>query len=173
MSSLSLSPSQSNFLSDIFRSDHRWLIDKLRHRLGCSFGAADAASEVFVQLAAMPDVESIREPRALITTIAQRVLYDTWRRRDLERAYLDALTHTPEQLHPSPEEGAILMESLVAVDKALATIPAKARRAFLYSQLDDLTYAQIAKLLGVSASMVRRYMTQALTACYLATTKPD
>jgi RNA polymerase sigma-70 factor (ECF subfamily) len=168
----SLSLSQASFLSDVFRSDYRWLTEKLRHRLGCSFRAEDVASEVFVQLAALPDVQAVREPRALITTIAQRVLYDIWRRRDLERAYLNALAHKPEEFHPSPEERTILLESLLAVDRALAGLSSKARQAFLYSQLDGLTYAQIAERLGVSASMVRQYMAQALHCCYLAAGKP-
>lgn len=164
----SLSLAHANFLTDVFHRDHRWLLDRLRHRLGCRAGAEDAASEVFVRLAALPDIQAIREPRALITTIAQRVVYDTWRRRDLEQAYLNALAHQPEQLHPSPEDRAILMEALIAVDRALAGLSAKARQAFLYSQLDGMTYAEIAQQLSVSASMVRVYMAQALHRCYQA-----
>lgn len=160
---------RNEYLSLIFRSDYRWLAERLRFRLGCGFQAEDVASESFAQLAALPDLESVREPRALLTTIAQRVMYETWRRRDLERAYLDVLAQMPEAVHPSPEDRAMLVESLLAIDRALEGLSVKARTAFLYSQLDGLTYAEIGERIGVSASMVRQYMAKALTCCYAAT----
>jgi len=161
-------PGRNEFLSVVFRSDYRWLAERLRFRLGCGFNAEDVASEAFAQLAALPDVQSVREPRALLTTIAQRVMYETWRRRDLERNYLAALAQVPEAFHPSPEDRALLVESLLAVDRALDGLSVKARSAFLYSQLDGLTYAEIGERLGVSASMVRQYMAKALASCYAA-----
>ncbi len=161
-------PDRNAFLNTVFRSDYRWLAERLRFRLGCGFQAEDVASEAFTQLAAMPDLESLREPRAMLTTIAQRVMYESWRRRDLERNYLAALAQVPEAFHPSPEERAMLVESLLAIDKALDGLSAKARTAFLYSQLDGLTYAEIGERLGVSASMVRQYMAKALANCYAA-----
>lgn len=161
-------PGRNEFLSVVFRSDYRWLTERLRFRLGCGFNAEDVASEAFAQLAAVPDVQSVREPRALLTTIAQRVMYETWRRRDLERNYLAALAQVPEAFHPSPEDRALLVESLLAVDKALDGLSVKARTAFFYSQLDGLTYAEIGERLGVSASMVRQYMAKALASCYAA-----
>ena len=37
----------------------------------------------------------IIEPRAFLTTVAKRVLFNYYRRQDLERAYLDALAQMP------------------------------------------------------------------------------
>ena len=71
-------------------------------------------------------------------------------------------------VHPSPEERALLLEALFAIDRALDGLSVKARTAFLYSQLDGLTYAEIGERLGVSASMVRQYMAKALACCYMA-----
>lgn len=142
----------------------------MRRPAGSVHGAEDIASEAFVQLAQYGKLEQVREPRALLTTIAKRVLFETWRRRDLEQAYLETLAQAPHPTYPSPEERALIIEALVAVEAALDSLPVKARRAFLYSQLDAMTYAEIAKALGVSASMVRQYMTQALLAITAATT---
>lgn len=159
---------QPSVLTDIFRSDYRWLVQRLRYRLGCPFNAEDVASESFLQLSTLPALSSVREPRAMLTTIANRVMYDVSRRKALEKAYLQTLASVPEHVHPSPEEQHLLMESLITIDRALKNLPVKARRAFLYSQLDGMTYAQIAEKLGVSASMVRQYMAKALMQCYLA-----
>lgn len=160
---------QQDFLSLVFRSDYKWLVSRLRGKLGCGYTAEDIASESFAQFAALRDVISVREPRALLTTIARRTTYEMWRRRDLEAAYLQAAALRADEFHPSPEERALVVEALVAIDKALNSLSNKARQAFLYSQLDGLTYAQIGEKLGVSASMVRQYMAQALIACYSAT----
>lgn len=160
---------QPDLLTQIFRSDYRWLTERLRFRLGCRYNAEDVASESFLQLSTLSALDSVRDPRAMLTTIANRVMYEGSRRKKLERAYLEALASAPENVHPSPEEQHLLLESLLAIDKALESLSSKARQAFLLSQLDGLTYAQIAAELGVSASMVRQYMTKALTSCYLAT----
>ncbi len=147
-------------------ADHQpWLLGRLRRRLNNDADAEDVSSETFVQVVAHPDPASIREPRAFLTTVAQRVLFHLWRRRDLEQAYLAWLSAQPETLAPSPEERALLLESLNQLAQALDGLPDKARRAFLYSQLDGLSYREIAERLGVSASSVRLYMAQGFARC--------
>ncbi|MDX5627937.1 MULTISPECIES: sigma-70 family RNA polymerase sigma factor [unclassified Brenneria] len=158
-----------DLLSLIFRSDYRWLTDRLRRRIAYGCEAEDVASEAFLRLASLPDLASVQEPRAMLTTLAKRVLYENWRKRDLEKAYFAALANKPELYHPSPEEQQLLMEALLTIDQALEGLSIKARQAFLYSQLDGMTYADIAEKLGVSVSMVRKYIAKALTNCYLAT----
>ena len=161
----SLSPTP---LESIFRNEYRWLLGRLRLKLGCAFTAEDIASETFVQLVALPDPAGIREPRAMLTTIAHRLVYDFWRRRDLERAYLAALAAMPEAEAPSEEERAIVIETLSAIDRMLSRLSAKARNAFVYSQFHDMTHAEIAERLGVSKRTVRDYLAQAMHACCLA-----
>lgn len=155
-------------VESIFRNEYRWLLGRLRLKLGCAFAAEDIASETFVQLIALPDPAGLREPRAMLTTIAHRLVYDLWRRRDLERAYLASLAALPEATAPSEEERAIVVETLYAIDRILAGLSAKARNAFVYSQFHDMTHADIAERLGVSKRTVRDYLAQAMHACYLA-----
>jgi RNA polymerase sigma-70 factor (ECF subfamily) len=47
----------------------------------------------------------------------------------------------------------------------LRDLPEKTRQAFLMSQIDGLTYQQIADALGVSLISVKRYMRDAFLAC--------
>lgn len=162
------SGARTDALTLIFRSDYRWLTERLRKRISHGTGAEDVASEAFLRLAEVPDLLNIREPRAMLTTLAQRVLYETWRRRDLEKAYLLALSSRPEYSHPSPEEREMVLESLLAIDRALDGLSINARKAFLFNQLDGMTYSEIADNLGVSVSMVRKYIAKALTNCYLS-----
>ncbi|SEI50579.1 RNA polymerase sigma-70 factor, ECF subfamily [Azotobacter beijerinckii] len=155
-------------LHRLFGEHHGWLLGRLRARLGCAHDAADIASETFTQVVALEDPGAIREPRALLTTIAKRLIYASWRRRDLERAYLEALAQQPEAVQPSAEETVLALEALAAIDQLLDGLSPKARAAFLYSQLEGLTYAEIASRLGVSVTRVHQYVVKGLTTCYLA-----
>jgi len=157
-------------LHRLFGEHHSWLLDRLRLRLNCSEDAADIAAETFAQVVAMPDPSTIREPRALLSTIGKRLVFARWRRADIERAYLEALAEQPEPTAPSPQEHWLVMEALMEVDRLLDGLSSKARAAFLYSQLDGMTYAHIAKELGVSITRVHQYVVQGLTACYRAET---
>ncbi|CAO4152174.1 hypothetical protein PKCBPO_03622 [Methylorubrum thiocyanatum] len=74
----------------------------------------------------------------------------------------------PEALEISAEERLILIQALQAVEAMLSTLSYKARTAFLRSQIQGTPYAEIADELGVSVSMVRKYVAQGLRAAYAA-----
>lgn len=155
-------------IGQMFKSDYHWLCTSVSRALGCPHSAQDIASETFVRVLALADPLAIREPRALLTTIARRLVYEGWRRQDLERAYIESLALAPTPVHASPEERALVVEALLAVDRLLNGLSAKARAAFLYHQLDGLTYSEIGQLLGVSTSRVQQYMADAFKRCYQA-----
>lgn len=154
--------------ADLYEAHHSWLQEWLRRRLGCRHDAADLAHDTFVRVLAGRQTRDIREPRAFLTTLAQRTLFTFWRRRELERAYLDGLAGLPPAHMPSEESRALVVEALMQIDRSLQRLPPKARQAFLYSQLDELSYADIAQRIGTSVMTVRRYMKQAITLCVAA-----
>lgn len=162
---LASSCARQTVLHSLFGDHHGWLLSRLRARLGCTHDAADMAAEVFVQVVALSEPQAIREPRALLTTIAKRLMYDSWRRRDLERAYLEVLALQPHAFEPSPEVRALAIEALLEIDALLAGLSARARTAFLCSQVDGMKYADIAELIGVSTIRVRQYVAKGLKLC--------
>jgi RNA polymerase sigma-70 factor (ECF subfamily) len=167
MSTISLvAAAREQFLITEFRRSYSWLTAGMHRLVGSRNDAEDLAASAFTELAAMRDFSQVRQPRALLTTIARRLTYEFWRRRDLERAYLERLALTPELADASPEEICIAIDELLRIDAALRGISARAREAFILSQFEELGYAEIAARLGVSISMVRKYMAQALAACY-------
>lgn len=158
--------SRAAWLADEFRASYAWLKSKLQRRVGSQADAEDLASSSFVELAGVSDPPGVRDPRAWLSVIAQRLTYEMWRRRDLERAYLASLASGEEPLAASAEAVAEIAQTLLLVDQALNGLSQNAKRAFIYSQVDGLTYAEIAGKLGVSPSMVRKYIAQALSRCY-------
>ena len=71
----------------------------------------------------------------------------------------------PEDVAPSPEQGHLIMEALLQVDQVLRKLPTKVRKAFLLSQLDGFTYAEIAVQLQTSEITIKHYMRTAFLAC--------
>ncbi|GKS92847.1 MULTISPECIES: sigma-70 family RNA polymerase sigma factor [unclassified Acidovorax] len=167
-----MTAAQTVLLEDVralYAGHHGWLYAWLCRKLSCSHRAADLAQDTFVRLLARDEpLAALREPRAFLTTVAQRVLANHWRREQIERAYLDALAQAPQALVPSPEERAILLETLVEIDRRLDGLPTLAKRAFLHSQLDGMAHAEIAAELGISVTTVKRHLVRAATQCYFA-----
>ncbi|KAB8061877.1 sigma-70 family RNA polymerase sigma factor [Janthinobacterium sp. FT14W] len=161
-----ISPSL-DIVSDLYSRHHGWLVNSLWRKLGCRDGAADLAQDTFVRMLATQSADSLREPRAYLSTVANGLLVNHWRRLTLERTFLAALAGRPEMTAPSPEERALVVETLCRIDAMLDTLSPRARQAFLLAQLDGLTYAQIAGQLDVSERMVKKYMAQAMLQCML------
>ena len=154
-------------LHTLYSDHHHWLTGWLRRRLGCPQNAADLAQDTFVKVLVSRQAARIDEPRAFLTTIARRVLRN-YRRQDVERAYLEALASLPEREVPSEETRAIVLETLVELDRLLDGLPPLAKETFLLAQLDGLGYAEIAPQLGLSLRSVKRYMLKAAQRCYFA-----
>ncbi|WWA74328.1 sigma-70 family RNA polymerase sigma factor [Pseudomonas khavaziana] len=157
----------SQSIGQLYSHHHGWLQGWLRRRLGNAADAADLAQDTFVRLLSSRPGEPLNftTPRAYLATVANRLTLNLYRRRSLEQAYLAALAQTPEDLTPSLEHQALVLEALDEIDQVLALLPAKTRQAFLMSQLEGYTQEEIASRLGLSVRSVQRYLARALEEC--------
>ena len=143
---IDVAPPPEPSLPALYREHRSWLETWLRRRLGNAWDAADLSQETFLRvLASAQPLADIREPRAYLLTVGKRLLSNFHQRRSLEQAYLDALAHLPEQHVPSPEQRWVLLETLQALDELLDGLKAPVRKAFLWSQLEGLGYAEIGR----------------------------
>jgi len=162
------SPVHAEATQALYLQHHGWLVARLRRKLGCAWDAADLAQSTFVRVltAHGQPPHALAEPRAYLTTIAQRLLSNHLRRRQIERAYLDALAALPEPVAPPPDARLMVLETLCAIDRLLDGLPVVARKAFLLWRLEELTQEQIAAQLGISRTSVRRHLAAAAERCY-------
>lgn len=159
--------SSHSVTESLYSDHHHWLKGWLRRRLDCPVQVEDLAQDTFVRILKSHQATApIREPRSYLSTIAGGLLVDFFRRRALERAYLDALAGLPQGEWPAPDEQVAIMEVLIRIDAMLDGLKPRVRKVFLMSQLDGLTYADIAARLDVSLRTVKSDMAVAFDHCF-------
>ncbi|WP_430009090.1 sigma-70 family RNA polymerase sigma factor [Methylophaga lonarensis] len=153
----------------VYREHHQWLLSWIMSKVGCDQRAADLMQDTFVRLMLNQQKQKgslmLEQPRAYLRTLANGLVIDHYRRRSLEQAYWEVLNALPEQSAISEEDKHLILETLDQVDQVLESLPARARQAFLMSQIDDLSYKQIAKQMGVSERTIKRDMQLAFVHC--------
>lgn len=153
---------------ELYCDHHGWLFGWLRRKLGCPQNAADLAHDTFTRILASRDaLGAIREPRAFLTTTAQRLIIDGARRRRIEDAYLRELALTVDVLegYQSPEQILITLSALEQIAFVLEGLSSNVQQAFLLYFLEGVQQSDIARQLQVSERMVRKYLMQALVHC--------
>jgi RNA polymerase sigma factor (sigma-70 family) len=162
------SDSASKLVGTLYSDHHGWLHGWLRRKLGNAFDAADLTHDTFLRVLVSGHTPPPESSRAHLTQIAKGLAIDLHRRRHLEAAYLDALSSLPETVVLSVEERTELLQTLFHIDAMLDTLPSRVREVFLLSQLDGLTYSEIAAKMTISVGAVRKYMFRAAQVCLVA-----
>ncbi|MCJ2134989.1 sigma-70 family RNA polymerase sigma factor [Methylobacterium sp. J-026] len=150
----------------LFRDHNSWLIKWIRSFAKSDSHAEDIAAEVFIRLLSMDRLAALREPQAMMITIAKRLMIEIFRRNQLRKDYEAELARAPVGTVASPEHQLIVLEALREISRILASMSPRARAAFLLSHIDGMTYTDVARELGVSVTMVRRYIAQGLMRFY-------
>jgi RNA polymerase sigma factor (sigma-70 family) len=154
-------------IESLYGEHHGWLKSWLTRKLQSAFDADDVAQDTFLRIMRGESLAAIRDPKSFLCTVARRVMIDLFRRNALEKAWLEMLEQLPEASLPSPEVRQSQLETLQLLDQMLDGLGSKAREAFLLSQLEGMTYSDIATRLGVSASSVKKYVAKAMEHCLL------
>jgi len=155
-------------ISEIYAAHHGWLQGWLRRKLGCPDDAAELSHDTFLRLITGEDAASLREPRAYLLVIANRLMINRLRRRTVEEEALRQVALLVEGRESrGPEQTATARDLLAHVLMLLSEeLPEKPRRAFLMARVEGRSYRAIAARLGVSESSVKQYLARALAHCH-------
>jgi RNA polymerase sigma-70 factor (ECF subfamily) len=145
-----------------------WLRRWLDRRLDCRHTAADLSHDAFLRLFSGADPAELREPRAYLLVIANRLLINWHRRRQVEQEALrQVAVLLADREQRSPEQITTARNLLAEVALLLVEeLPEKPRRAFFMAKIDGLSYREIAQRLDVSESSVKQYLAKALAHCH-------
>lgn len=142
--------------------EHFGFIARSVRRLGVSEGDVDDASQqVFLVAAHKLDRIDRGNEKAFLFGIALRVAADSRRARRRRAAGEGAAAaEAPTSVAANPEQIAADRQARAMLDDILETMPEKVRAVFTLFELEELTMAEIAKILGVApgsvASRLRR-----------------
>ncbi len=126
--------------------------------------AQDLTHDVYLRMANHPGLSMVQNIRAFMFTTATNLLRDRWRKANAKFAptlvnYEDCCLSDEVG---DPCEVVDWQDRLKRVNKAIAQLPTKPRRAFELSRMQSRSYAEIADQLQVSVSMIEKHISFAL-----------
>lgn len=157
----------ANALTDLMQQ-HCQELTRFLMRRGTSLDDADEIiQETFIRYAECREAAVIVNPRAWLFKIAGNLAVDYQRRcaQRLPHETDAALLHGLPDDAPSLESVCHAQQRLDLLYQLLQELPENCRRAFYLNRVEGLTYLEIAAELGVSESMVGKYLVQAMRHC--------
>jgi RNA polymerase sigma-70 factor (ECF subfamily) len=124
--------------------------------------ADDLAQEAGLRLLRAARESEIREPRAWLFHAGANLARDALRRRLTWNAASDALAHDAPTSPPAPDELAAIDQDLGALSRAIATLPAQARRILLLARVEGHSHKEIARTLGIAPKTVENHLGRAV-----------
>lgn len=154
-------------LTASFRENYQDLLRFLTRRTGDADSAAALAEDTYLRLTTVPSALEIENPRAFVYRVAGNLAIDALRREGRlapDLTFLEAGEAAADGTL-SPEASALARDRLRQLEEALDELPAKARTALLLNRVEGRPFVEIAGQLGVSESMVAKYIARALRHC--------
>jgi RNA polymerase sigma-70 factor (ECF subfamily) len=128
----------------------------------------EAEAEDVVQsayLRAISHFSSFRggDGRAWLLTIVRNRCYDHMRERgvSVQDANFDEAVHSGGKQNSDPETALLLTERTELVRKSLAKLPAESREILVLRELEELTYREIAHIVGIPMGTVMSRLSRA------------
>lgn len=153
-------------LERIFQRYHKRLMQFLRRRGRTPDDAADIAQDAYARLASV-DMDDVRAPGTFLFTTALNIMRDRMRSPSTRHAQASVQLEAVPLACPVPhaEQGLAWKEQLLVLEAALAELNPNCRAVFVLHRYRDMPQREIAERLGISVSMVEKYVKRALRHC--------
>lgn len=157
---------RAELVEKLFREHNESLVRFLLVRLRSRQAASEVAQEAYVRLL------SLDRPSGT-TSYLQSLLFRTAANLAIDRLRRDQryfrIAETPifHEFTDSrtPEREVAVAQTIQRLERLLAALPEKCRRAFLLNRVDGLDFPAIAREMNLSERMVRTYVVRALLHC--------
>lgn len=156
------------FLTQIERAHGPGLRRFLSARVRSAADVPDLVQEVFLRLLRVDNHESIRNPQAYLYTIASHVLHQHSLRRSAATEAVrfgDVVAEFGGTDDEDPAAQVEIEERFEALGRDLEEFSPNAYATLILHRCDGISLKEIGPRLGVSYTMVKRYLAQALTYC--------
>jgi RNA polymerase sigma factor (sigma-70 family) len=126
----------------------------------------DLVQDVFVRLAGPAGELDLLKPEAFVFTLARNLIRDRARRLHI-KAQANSIAIDEIDLscdRPRPDGSLELTQLVQQVETALGSLSSNTRRVFLLHRLHGLSYAEIARHMKISVSMIEKHIMSAIAA---------
>jgi len=157
--------SRAAVIERLFREHNEALVRFLCGRLGSRNEALEIAQEAYVRLLSLEEPGAVSYLRAFLFKTAVNLAIDRRRRDQSYDKVAERQPFAEFTDNRTPERELSGEQSLRHMEHLIEALPAKCRAAFVMSQIHGLDAATIAARLGITDSMVRKYVLRALLRC--------
>lgn len=143
------------------------LLRFLSRRTTNAADARDVAQEAYVRLLRVERKDLIKNPQAYLYRIAANLIYEQQLKRRSDAAGLERWTKERAQIADTigTDRAADAIVIRGQLNKVLDQLSPKCRAVIILHRRDGLTYDEIAQRLGISARMVKKYLSIGLRHC--------
>lgn len=157
----------SQAMQSFIRAEQPALLRFLRNRISPQEDAEEAAQDSFMRLLRYQYSKPAFAWRFLLYRIATNIITDHARHvrshHVAQHVPLDDLAIAASE--PSQERQVSGEQELALLRAAILDLPPKCRQVFLLNRVQGMSYAQIARHLGISVKMVEKHIHKAVTLC--------
>ncbi|HEY6922797.1 MAG TPA: sigma-70 family RNA polymerase sigma factor [Steroidobacteraceae bacterium] len=148
---------------DLAREHGADLVRFIARRLRSEADARDLAREAYVRLLSMKRQDLMSDPRPYLYRIAANILYEFELKR---KADVVGPTRWSQDEQAEVEPGDMDSSHLRGwLDSVLQGLSPKCRTVLILHRRERMTYEEISARTGISTSMVKKYLAQALQHC--------
>lgn len=157
-----------DIVDELYRAHHGWLQAWLKKKMSCQYYAADLTHDTFIRLMSLPEIPSLREPRAYLLVTANRLMINLNRKHKVEQETLCSMAALSADHSSQDTAHATAIRQLLeyTVEMLLEELAERPRRAFLLARVEGMTYAEIAEEMHISESRVKQHLVKALAYCH-------
>jgi RNA polymerase sigma-70 factor (ECF subfamily) len=157
--------SHAAVIERLFREHNEALVRFLRGRLGSRNEALEVAQEAYVRLLSLDQPGAVSYLRAFLFKTAANLAIDRRRRHQSYDKVTGRQLFMEFTENRTPERLVAGEQTLRHLGSLIESMPAKCQAAFVMSQIHGMDAATIAAQLGITDSMVRKYVVRALLRC--------
>jgi len=160
MSNRQSAPEEGAALADACRM----LVLRQKQRPGNSADAQDVAQDACTRALGLAEPEAVREPMRYLLRIARNLFVDRQRRRSREAAIFQNLDGAEPNTRDGADPERILAgkQELQRVLAAIELLPPRCREAFTLHRFHGLSYAAIARRMGIGTGTVEKHIAEAM-----------
>jgi RNA polymerase sigma-70 factor (ECF subfamily) len=136
------------------------------NRVECPAIAEDLTQEAFLRLLNKNNWEHDENLAGYVFRIAERLAIDFIRHQRRHQTHHVELDNSIPSNAIETEQLTILRQQCEILLLAIAELPMRCRDVFLLRKIDELSYSEIAKQLGISEKTVQRDLVNAMLHCH-------